>query len=118
MLTVSAPPSEAHGDLIEVWELWPEPISRWRLPIFANARVFDVHGPKDWARLVATYPHTPTRPHSRWELPGPNQHLAEEVRDVEIASAGSAARNDVQVAMPNCRASPSTTTALTSAGTA
>src|ERR687891_290152 len=46
---------------------------------------------------------TPTRSdgsHGGWELPGPNQHL-QDVHEVEVASAGSAARHDVSVAMPD-----------------
>ncbi len=100
MWTVSDPPPEVHVDLIGVWELWPEPISRWRLPIVANARVRELHSPDDWVHLVAMYPYIHNRAHSGWELPGLNQHLAE-IRDVEIASLGSAARHGVRIAMPD-----------------
>jgi hypothetical protein len=98
--TVSDPPSEAHDDLVDVWELFDGPISRWLLPIDRGARVFDVHAPADWAHLVATFPRMTDGTHSGWELPGPNQHLAD-IHDVEVASAGSAARHDVHVAMPD-----------------
>lgn len=98
--TVSEPPGEVHDDLIDVWEMYPGPISRWRLPIEPAARVYEVHGPVDWVRLVARYPCLPTRVHGGWELPGPNQdrtaaHLLEDV------SAGAAVRVGVRVAMPD-----------------
>src|SRR3546814_4564240 len=38
--------------------------------------------------------------HGGWELPGPNQHVGE-ARELEIASAGAAARHEVRVAMPD-----------------
>ena len=72
MWTVSDPPSEVHGDLIGAWELEPDPVSRWQLPVRPGARVFEVHRPADWVRLVTTYPAT-GRPHPEWELPGINQ---------------------------------------------
>ena len=73
MWTVSDPPSEVHGDLIGAWELEPDPASRWQLPVRPDARVFEVHRPADWVRLVTTYPAT-GRSHPEWELPGINQH--------------------------------------------
>jgi hypothetical protein len=98
--TVSDPPPEVHDDLVDVWELFPGPISRWLVPIDPSARVFEVHAPDDWARLVATFPHMTDSSHGGWELPGPNQH-PQDVHEVEVASAGSAARHDVRVAMPD-----------------
>ena len=98
--TVSDPPPEAHDDLVDVWELFPGPISRWLLPIDPSAQVYEVHAPDDWVRLVAAFPHMTDGSHGGWELPGPNQH-SQHINEVEVASAGSAARHDVRVAMPD-----------------
>lgn len=98
--TVTRPPDELHHDLIEFWELNPYPIGRWALPVRPGACIYEIHHVDDWARLVAAYSKRPARGHSGWELPGPNQHLAETV-GVEIASSGRAARHDVTVAMPD-----------------
>src|SRR3546814_6845366 len=85
---------------MEAWELFPGPISRWSLPIKPTARVFEVSSAEDWARLVARYPRMTTGLHGGWELPGPNQHVVE-ARELAIASAGAAARNEVRVALPD-----------------
>ncbi|MFN8223710.1 MAG: hypothetical protein U0R50_10765 [Gaiellales bacterium] len=99
--TVTDPPPEVHDDLVSAWEMEsPEPIARWRLPVTPGARVFEVHGAEDWARLVRTYPRCPVGPHGSWELPGPNQHPSD-VHDLAIVSAGAAARTAVAVAMPH-----------------
>ncbi len=74
--TVSDPPPEVHCELIEAWELGPDPVSRWQLPIRPDARPFEVHRPADWVQLVTAYPAT-GRPHPEWELPGPNQRSAD-----------------------------------------
>lgn len=98
--TISAPPSEVHDDLIDVWEIFPGPISRWQVPVRSGARVYEIHRPSDWAHLVARYPSTARRPHGGPELPGPNQ-------DVQVAAAvqrltrGVAARVGVEVVMPD-----------------
>ena len=73
--TVTDPPPEVHDDLVSVWEIFPGPISRWRLPVDAGARVYEVHRPHDWLALVAAHPMEATRPHGSWELPGPNQSI-------------------------------------------
>jgi hypothetical protein len=100
--TVSSPPAEVHDDLIDVWELFPGPISRWELPVTDGARVLEVHDPLDWAQLVTRYPRMVTNAHTGWELPGRNQDRAE-VHGLVLASGGAAARSDVQVAMPDWR---------------
>ena len=48
--TVTAPPTEAHGELVAAWELDPHPVSRWSLPVQAHARVVEIHRPEDWMR--------------------------------------------------------------------
>ena len=75
--TVTAPPEEIHDHLIDAWELYPGPISRWRLPVQAHARIWAINRPQDWVDLVERYPREAPGPHSGWELPGPNQHVGE-----------------------------------------
>ncbi len=71
--TASEPSDEAHDDLIAAWEVYPGPVSRWRLPVTDGARVFEIHRPEDWVALVIDQPRAAGRPHAGWELPGPNQ---------------------------------------------
>lgn len=75
--TVTDPPPEVHDALISACDLFGRPTSRWLLPVRADARVWNINGPEDWARLVETYPKVATRPHAGWELPGPNQHRSD-----------------------------------------
>ncbi len=89
--TVTDPPAELHAELVSAWELYPGPISRWRLPVRAGARVWEIRSVRDWARLVETYPRTAMAPHQGWELPGPNQHLGE-LRELLAVPGQSAAR--------------------------
>lgn len=77
--TVSDPPPEVHLALISSWELEPAPVSRWWLPVERPVRVWEVHRPSDWVRLVASYPAAGRR-YGGWELPGVNQHR----RDVDV----------------------------------
>lgn len=99
--TVGAPPPEVHSDLVDVWEMYSgDSLSRWRLPVVGEPRVWEIHRPDDWIRLVATYPARPGSSHSGWELPGPNQHRSE-LGDVVERSDGAAGRTDVRVAMPD-----------------
>lgn len=72
--TATDPPSEAHHGLVSAWEIYPGPVTRWRLPVDERARVYEVHRPEDWVALVEAHPKRATRPHEGWELPGPNQH--------------------------------------------
>lgn len=72
--TATDPPPEVHDALISAWDFYGRPVSRWLLPVQPSARVWNIDGPNDWARLVETYPKVATRPHAGWELPGPNQH--------------------------------------------
>jgi hypothetical protein len=73
--TVTDPPPEVHDDLVSVWEIFPGPISRWRLPVDPGARVYEVHRPHDWLALVTAHPMEAMRPHGGWELPGSNQSI-------------------------------------------
>lgn len=76
---------------MSAWELYPGPISRWRLPVRAGARVWEIRPVRDWARLVETYPRKAKGPHEGWELPGPNQH-PEGLRELLAVPGQSAAR--------------------------
>lgn len=98
--TVTSPPPEVHVDLIGVWELVPGPISRWRIPIRSDARVFEVNRPADWSWLVTSFPFRASAPHAGWEFPGPNQPGAEAPR-LELVSGGRAIRTAATVFMPD-----------------
>ena len=71
--SVTHPPLEINDDLFSAWDFTRMPVTRWHLPIHAGVRLWNVDHPSDWVRLVETYPKVATRPHSGWELPGPNQ---------------------------------------------
>jgi hypothetical protein len=75
--TVTEPPAAIHDGLVDVWEHYFTPTSRWRLPVRDDARIWQIDHPADWVRLVEAYPKRATRPHAEWELPGPNQHVGE-----------------------------------------
>lgn len=70
--TSTDPPAEVLLQMIAAWEMETGPVERWWLPVRPEGRVFEIHGPADWARLVAAHPH-PAAPHPGWELPGVNQ---------------------------------------------
>lgn len=89
--TVTDPPAELHGELMSAWEHYRGPISRWRLPVRAGARVWEIRSVRDWARLVETYPREARGRHEGWELPGPNQDLWE-LRELLAVPGQSAAR--------------------------
>lgn len=74
--TASDPPPEVVEEMLGAWEYETGPITRWRLPVRPEARVFEIHRPEDWAALVAAHPRS-GRPHPGWELPGINQHRLE-----------------------------------------
>ena len=54
--TVSRPPPEIHHDAVIAWELFPDPISRWRVEIKGRPRVKEIHRPADWVDLVERWP--------------------------------------------------------------
>jgi len=68
--TVSAPPREVHVGLADVHEIFPLPISRWRLPVRDTARIRTIHRPEDWAELVVAHPAPARAEEEGWELPG------------------------------------------------
>ncbi len=92
--TVSDPPDVAHEELVNAWELYPGPISRWRLPVLAEARVFEVHRPSDWARLVMDHPREKASRQEYWELPGVNQR-GSELSALTAVSGQRAARTTI-----------------------
>ena len=75
--TVTDPPPEAHDALAGAWEIDMGPITRWRLPVRPDARVWTIDRPADWGALVERFPKVATREHAGWELPGINQHPGE-----------------------------------------
>jgi hypothetical protein len=92
--TVTDPPPEVHQELVGAWELERGPVSRWWLPADAEARVFEVHRPADWARLVMEHPREGL-PHPEWELPGINQH-PEELSTLLAVPGQRAARTSIR----------------------
>ena len=74
--TATDPPPEAILEMVGAWEFEAGPITRWWMPVRPEARVFEIHRPQDWARLVTSHPR-PAVAHPGWELPGINQHQAE-----------------------------------------
>ena len=89
--TVTDPPPPIHDGLILTWELMPGPITRSRLPVHPDIRLWTVDHPSDWVRLVESYPKIATTSHLGWELPGPNQHR-EEIRSLCAVDGQHAAR--------------------------
>ena len=75
--TATDPPGVAHSDMIDAWELYPGPVTRWHLPVLPEARVFEIHRPADWARLVIEHPREAASHLEYWELPSANQNQAE-----------------------------------------
>ncbi len=74
--TATDPPPEVIVEMVGSWEYETGPISRWWLPVRAEVRVFEIHRPADWARLVSAHLRH-AGPHGGWELPGINQHRTE-----------------------------------------
>ncbi|HZB41473.1 MAG TPA: hypothetical protein VE487_10930 [Ilumatobacter sp.] len=74
--TATDPPAEALVEMVGAWEYETGPITRWWLPVRPEARVFEIHRPADWARLVTAHPRA-AEPHPGWELPGVNQHVTD-----------------------------------------
>ena len=74
--TATSPPAEALVEMVGAWELETGPITRWWMPVRPEARVFEIHRPADWARLVTAHPRA-AEPHPGWELPGVNQHVTD-----------------------------------------
>jgi hypothetical protein len=93
--TVTRPPAEADADLIGAWELDPEPVSRWRLPVRADARVFEIHRPQDWVTLVSDHPAVARAGQEGWELPGSNQRF-QDLADLLERPAQRAARTAIR----------------------
>ncbi|MDQ3468310.1 MAG: hypothetical protein M3487_00815, partial [Actinomycetota bacterium] len=85
---------------VEVWEMDPEPVSRWRLPVQPGSRIFEIHRPQDWAALVARCPAAARANHEEWELPG-RQHEPGGLAPL-AAIPGPARRADLDT--PPCRA--------------
>lgn len=81
--TVTTPPPETNDELVEAWEMFDRPITRWLLPVDEGVRLWPIDRPSDWVDLVESYPLVGSVCHHRWELPGPNQ----DQKDTESLSA-------------------------------
>ena len=92
--SVTDPPEEAHDQLVDAWEYEVGPVSRCWLPVRPEAKIFEIHRPEDWARLVSEHPREgPT--HSDWELPGLNQHHSD-IAALEAVPGQSGVRTSVR----------------------
>ena len=76
LFTATDPPPEALSEMVGAWEMETGPVTRWWMPVRPDARVFEIHRPADWARLVTAHPRA-AEPHPGWELPGTNQHVTD-----------------------------------------
>jgi hypothetical protein len=92
--TVTDPPVEVHEQLIAAWELERGPVDRWWLPVDGRARVFEIHRPADWARLVTEHPRDASLEPvgSCWELSrvGHGRHVDEGRRSGWVPAGGGA----------------------------
>lgn len=93
--TVSDPPAIAHSQLIDSWELYDGPITRWNLPVVPSARVFEIHRPDDWVHLIREHPREASSHLEHWELPGINQDQ-DELSTLMAAPAQRAARTTIR----------------------
>ncbi len=71
-LWTTTDPPEAIRQMADAWEFDGGELQHRALPARPLARVFEIHRPSDWARLVTEYSR-PADPHPGWELPGVNQ---------------------------------------------
>lgn len=76
--TATRPPAEAHDDVVNAWELFPPPTSRWHVEIEGRPKVKEIHRPSDWVDLVERWPDTDAnmyKSYGTWEFksPGPQR---------------------------------------------
>ncbi len=101
--TVTDPPAEIHDELVGAWEMYPGPVSRWRLPVRAGARIAEIHRPSDWTALAVAHPHVAApSTHAGWELLGPNQHDPD-LRLLDEPGQHAAAIGEVRQVTPDWR---------------
>lgn len=60
---VTSSPPEIRDPLIADSEMDRGRISRWRLPVRDDVPVLEIDSPRDWFRLVETFPQVATGPH-------------------------------------------------------
>lgn len=101
--TATDPPAEILDTLASAWEM-DDTVSRWRLPVRPDARVWSIDRPEDWVRLVESYPKVVTRPHFGWELPGPNQHRRNISDLLDVAGQRGARASIKRHVLPDWRA--------------
>ena len=59
---VTSSPPEIRDPLITASEMDRGRISRWRLPVRDDVPVLEIDSPRDWFRLVETFPRSPRGP--------------------------------------------------------
>ncbi len=103
--TVSDPPEVAHAQLIDAWEMYIAggPITRWWLPATETARVFEIHQPDDWARLVSEHPKHAAHNLEHWELPSRNQNLSDVAVLMAVPGQRGARTEPTQQLVPDWR---------------
>ena len=115
--TVTEPPDAAHADLIGAWEMEtgrgqpvaaPGPLDR--------RRVFEVHRPADWTRLVLEHPRPSALDDAHWELPGINQRVGDLTPLLGVPGQRAARTSMRRHLVPDWRAVPSSTTGCTCRG--
>jgi len=92
---VTDPPPGIHPDLAGAWEMYPRPLSRWRLPVRSGAHIVEIHRPDDWSALVTRYPAPARAGEEWWELPGRHQD-AESVAGLMAIPHQRAARTSIR----------------------
>jgi hypothetical protein len=71
LLTTSPVDLTLTDALTTAWEMVHGPITVWQLRAEPTARVYELHGPGDWSRLVSAYPSDTTEQYggqASWEL--------------------------------------------------
>jgi hypothetical protein len=71
LLTTSPVDLTLTDALTSAWEMVQGPITVWQLRAEPTARVYELHGPDDWSRLVRAYPSDTTEQYggqASWEL--------------------------------------------------
>ena len=72
LLTTSPVDPTLADALASAWEMVSGPITLWQLRVRPTARVYEVHRPDDWSRLVRAYPEDTSEHYGRryasWEL--------------------------------------------------
>lgn len=94
--TAAAPTDRLAQQLVDTWEMFHQPVTRWQLRPDPSARVLELTGPDDWAALATDHPLARRqRPNSSWEIPGLNQH-ASDIADLAVLPGQRAMRTTMR----------------------